>query len=94
MNISLYNGLTLYTIILVAVGVIAVLSELLWRSNHTWSISRSKLLSCRKCGNVYLLKRQQVDRRCPQCGANGGSFRMPYSGAREVLKQRAGKLRK
>ena len=91
---SLSNGLTLYTVILVVAGIIALLSELLWRSNHSWSISRSKLMSCKKCGNVYLLKRQQLDRRCPQCGGSGGAFRMPYSGAREVLKHRAGKLRK
>ena len=41
---------------------------------------------------VFLLKRQQLDRRCPNCGTRGTPFRMPYSGVHETLRQRAGNL--
>lgn len=90
---SLADGLTLYTLILVFGCVVILIGDLIWQSNHNWHISKSKLMTCRKCGNVFLLQRQAVERRCPECGGHGVSFHLPYSGMHEALAQRARKLK-
>lgn len=79
----------LYTLLFLLVALALVLAEKLWYSNHSWHLSHSKLLTCRKCGNVFQLPRQAVDRRCPLCGGGTQPFQMPYSGIHETLKQRA-----
>jgi predicted RNA-binding Zn-ribbon protein involved in translation (DUF1610 family) len=86
------DALILYTLILIVFCVVCLVGDLLWRSNHSWHLSKSRLMSCRKCNTVFLLKRQQLDRRCPNCGTRGTPFRMPYSGVHETLRQRAGNL--
>ena len=81
--------LQFYTLILLAAALILLLSDKLWYSNHSWHLSKSHLLECKKCGNVFLSPRQQLDRRCPNCGQRAVTFRLPYSGIHETLKQRA-----
>ena len=90
---SVSEGLILYTLILVVIAAVAWINDSLWYSNHSWSISKSHLMSCRKCGNVFLLGRQQLDTRCPKCGARASRFRMPYSGVHERLVRRASNLK-
>ena len=100
--------LLLYTLLALLGGLLLLLADKLWFSNHNWHLSRSKLLTCRKCGNVFSLPRQSVDRRCPLCGTEvidpseperplcGGRtqpFQMPYSGMHETLRQRAKHLK-
>lgn len=85
--------LLLYTLLALLGGLVLLLADKLWRSNHNWRLSRSKLLTCKKCGNVFALPRQGVDRRCPLCGGSTTSFQMPYSGIHETLKQRARHLK-
>ncbi len=91
---SLGDGLTLYTMILVVSCIVILLSDLLWHSNHNWHLSKSKLMTCRKCGNVFLRKRQQIGHRCPECGGATTPFHLPYSGMHEALAQRARKLKR
>ncbi len=90
---SVADGLILYTLILVVAAVLAWLTDTLWYSNHDWSISKSRLMSCGKCGHVFLLGRQCLDRRCPVCGARAHHFRMPYSGVHETMVRRANNLK-
>ncbi|MGN0866266.1 MAG: hypothetical protein ACI4SG_01125 [Oligosphaeraceae bacterium] len=85
--------LLLYTLLALLGGLLLLLAEKLWFSNHNWHLSRSKLLTCSKCGNVFSLARQSVDRRCPLCGGRTQPFQMPYSGIHETLKQRARHLK-
>ncbi|MBP1583745.1 MAG: hypothetical protein J6866_07305 [Victivallales bacterium] len=47
--------------------------------NRDWKISRARLMTCRKCGQVFLLRRQSQNRKCPECGGNSGEFRYPRS---------------
>ncbi|GEM_PF-2202946 len=85
--------LLLYTLVILVGGLLLLLVDKLWMSNHNWHLSRSKLLTCSKCGNIFQLPRQSVDRRCPQCGGKTQPFQMPYSGLHETLKDRARNLK-
>lgn len=90
------EGLTLYTIIAVIVAVVLIVLEMIWHAKHSLNPSKSTLRTCRKCGNVFLLPRQEVDTRCPNPECHGAStpFRMPYSGIHEALKDRAKRLKR
>ena len=85
--------LLLYMLLALLGGLLLLLADKLWFTNHNCPLSRTKLLPCRKCGNVFQLPRQSVDRRCPLCGGRTQPFQMPYSGIHETLKQRARHLK-
>lgn len=91
---SIYEALSserlfLYLVILLILAVLIVLEDKLWYSQYALHISRSRLLTCRSCGHVFLQRRQQLSRRCPLCGAPANAFRLPYSGVHEKLRDRA-----
>ena len=93
---SLSNFITsdrifLYVVVFLILAVVLVVEDMLWYSQHSLHISRSRLLTCRKCGHVFLQRRQQVERRCPLCGSPANTFRLPYSGVHEKLRDRAKK---
>lgn len=69
--------LLLYMLLALLGGLLLLLADKLWFSNHNWHLSRTKLLTCRKCGNVFQLPRQSVDRRCPLCAAAPSPSRCP-----------------
>ena len=89
-----FSGFLILYMLMALLGAITLLLlEWLWFNSHNWHLSRSKLLTCKKCGNVFQLPRQSVDRRCPACGGRTQPFQMPYSGIHETLKQRARHLK-
>lgn len=88
-NILTSDRIFLYVVLLLVLAVALILEDKLWYSQHSLHISRSRLLTCRDCGHVFLQRRQQLDRRCPQCGGMANAFRLPYSGVHEKLRDRA-----
>jgi hypothetical protein len=81
MNINLHieECLLLYTMLLLVFVAGSYVLFRLRRKAGGWEPSRSRLMSCRKCEKVFLLKRQQRDRRCPDCGEPSREFRPPHS---------------
>ncbi|NMA41831.1 MAG: hypothetical protein GX946_00440 [Oligosphaeraceae bacterium] len=81
MNINLHieECLLLYTIVLLAFVAASYILFRLRRKADNWEPSRARLMSCRKCEKVFLMKRQQIDRRCPACGEISHEFRPPHS---------------
>ncbi len=81
MNLSLYleESLLLYTLLLLGLTAFCYILFRLRKSSLEWQISRSRMMSCKKCGQVFLLRRQERDKRCPVCGENSRDFRLPHS---------------
>ena len=81
MNISLYleEGLLLYTLLLLGLTAFSYILFRLRKGSMEWEISRSRMMSCRKCGQVFLQRRQERDKRCPVCGEKSRDFRLPHS---------------
>ncbi|MBR4517697.1 MAG: hypothetical protein IKO65_01715 [Victivallales bacterium] len=89
----LISSLVCCAILLLVFGFGVLVWDMLWYGNHQWDLSKSRLLRCPKCEHVFLLERQQTDRRCPLCGTRAANFRMPYTGVRETVRQRARNLK-
>jgi len=79
LSLHLEECLLLYTLLLLAVSAFSYILFRLRKSSMDWSISRSQMMACKKCGQVFLLRRQERDRRCPVCGENSRNFRLPHS---------------
>ena len=81
MNIFLHleESLLLYTLLLLGLTAFSYILFRLRQKSMEWEISRSRLMSCQKCGQVFLLRRQERDRRCPVCGEKSRDFRLPHS---------------
>ena len=81
MKFSLYleESLLLYTLLLLGLSAFSYILFRLRKSSMEWKVSQTRMMSCRKCGQVFLLRRQERDKRCPVCGENSRDFRMPHS---------------
>ena len=76
-----------YTLIAMAVVLVCHIADKIYDSNHAWELSKSRLLTCRHCGHVFLSGRYDNSSRCPVCGERSGAFRLPQSEIRERIRR-------
>ncbi len=70
----------LYTLILLGALALLYILDRFRENNCQWELSRSQLMVCKNCGRVFLLKRQERRRQCPECGKTASRFRIPRPG--------------
>ena len=69
--------LLLYMLLALLGGLLLLLADKLWFSNHNWHLSRTKLLTCRKCGNVFQLPASPSTADAPFAAAAPSPSRCP-----------------
>lgn len=78
--VNIANGMLIYTLVLISILALLYILERFRQNNCEWELSRSQLMVCKKCGRVFLIKRQERSRQCPECGNIASRFRIPRTG--------------
>ncbi|NLF93603.1 MAG: hypothetical protein GX564_06915 [Oligosphaeraceae bacterium] len=78
--INIADGMMIYTLVLISILALLYILERFRQNNCEWELSRSQLMVCKKCGRVFLVKRLERSRQCPECGHAASRFRIPRTG--------------
>lgn len=78
--VTIADGMLIYTLVLLAALALLYVLGRFQENNSQWELSRSQLMVCKSCGRVFLLKRQERNRQCPDCGKSASRFRIPRTG--------------
>lgn len=79
LQLNIANILEAYLLFILVLVTILYIFNKLRDHNRSWSISKSRLMTCKNCGHFFLRRRFSFNDNCPHCGKKSVAFRLPKS---------------